>query len=33
VTATTTGMGHVGTEQLFSAAGYVPGYLSWSPPI
>jgi hypothetical protein len=28
VTATTTGMGHVGF-----GAGYVPGYLSWSPPI
>jgi hypothetical protein len=27
MTATTTGMGHVGT------AGYVPGSLTWSPPI
>jgi len=28
VTATTTGMGHAGF-----AAGYVPGSLTWSPPI
>jgi len=33
VTATTTGMGHVGSERIFSGAGYVPGSWTWSPPI
>ncbi|KAA1426931.1 hypothetical protein [Nocardioides antri] len=32
MTATTTGMGHVGTEHIVFAAGYVPGSLTWSPP-
>jgi len=32
VTATTTGMGHVGNAIAFGA-GTVPGSLTWSPPI
>jgi hypothetical protein len=33
VTATTPGMGHVGTAQIVFGAGTVPGSRTWSPPI
>ncbi len=33
VTATTTGMGHIGFGHTVFGADYVPGSPTWSPPI